>query len=114
MKRNLEKAMVERFLRYIKTEKRYSNLTVSAYKRDLEQFGSYLINIYEIHDITEATTQMVRSYIVSLKEKGEENRSINRKMSALRSFYKFCLREETIEISPMQGIKSLKQPAPST
>ena len=110
MKRNLEKAMVERFLRYIKTEKRYSNLTVSAYKRDLEQFGSYLINIYEIHDITEATTQMVRSYIVSLKEKGEENRSINRKMSALRSFYKFCLREETIEISPMQGIKSLKQP----
>ncbi len=110
MKRNLEKAMVERFLRYIKTEKRYSNLTVSAYKRDLEEFGIYLINIYELNDITKATTQMVRSFIVSLKEKGQENRSINRKMSALRSFYKFCLREEVIEISPMQGIKSLKQP----
>ena len=102
--------MVERFLRYIKTEKRYSNLTVSAYKRDLEQFEEYLINIYELHDITKATTQMARSYIVDLKEKGEENRSINRKMSALRSFYKFCLREEAIEVSPMQGIKSLKQP----
>ena len=102
--------MVERFLRYIKTEKRYSNLTVSAYKRDLEQFSAYLINIYENDDITKATTQMVRSYVVSLKEKGEENRSINRKMSSLRSFYKFCLREEVIKVTPMQGIKSLKQP----
>ena len=102
--------MIERFLRYIRTEKRYSNLTVSAYKRDLEQFDAYLINIYELHDITKATTEMVRSYVVELKKKGEENRSINRKMSALRSFYKFCLREEAIEISPMQGIKSLKHP----
>ena len=102
--------MIERFLRYIRTEKRYSNLTVSAYKRDLEQFGTYLINIYGQNDIVKATTQMARSYIVNLKEKGEESRSINRKMSALRSFYKFCLREEAIEVSPMQGIKSLKQP----
>ena len=102
--------MIERFLRYIRTEKRYSNLTVSAYKRDLEQFGTYLINIYGQNDIVKATTQMARSYIVSLKEKGEESRSINRKMSALRSFYKFCLREEAIEVSPMQGVKSLKQP----
>ena len=102
--------MVERFLRYIRTEKRYSNLTVSAYERDLRQFAAHLINIYELHDITKADTQMVRSFIVSLKEKGEENRSINRKMSTLRSFYKFCLREEVIKVSPMQGIKSLKQP----
>lgn len=102
--------MLERFLRYIRTEKRYSNLTVSAYERDLKQFETYLINIYKLDDITRATTVMVRSYIVTLKEKGEENRSINRKMSALRSFYIFCLREEAIEVSPMQGIKSLKQP----
>ena len=103
--------MIERFLRYIRTEKRYSNLTVSAYKRDLEQFGTYLINIYGQKDIVKATTEMVRSFMVSLKtDKGEESRSINRKMSALRSFYKFCLREEAIEVSPMQGIKSLKQP----
>ena len=102
--------MLERFLRYIQTEKRYSNLTVSAYKRDLEQFGQYLINIYELDDLTKVTTQMVRSYIVSLKEKGEENRSINRKMSTLRSFYKFCLREKVVSVSPLQGVKSLKPP----
>lgn len=110
MMRNLEAVMLERFLRYIQTERRYSNLTVSAYKKDLEQFAEYLINIYELNDITKATNQMARSYVVRLKEMGEENRSINRKMSALRSFYKFCLREESVEISPMQGIKSLKQP----
>ncbi len=110
MMRNLEAVMLERFLRYIQTERRYSNLTVSAYKKDLEQFAEYLINIYELNDITKATNQMARSYVVRLKEMGEENRSINRKMSALRSFYKFCLREEAVEISPMQGIKSLKQP----
>jgi len=110
LKRNLGTAMLERFLRYIQTEKRYSNLTVSAYERDLKECAAHLINIYELDDITKATTEMLRSFFVSLKEKGEENRSINRKMSSLRSFYKFCLREEAIEISPMQGIKSLKQP----
>lgn len=103
--------MVERFLRYIKTEKRHSSLTVSAYARDLKQFQSYLINMYELDDITKATTQMVRSYIVDLKkEKGEGNRSINRKISSMRSFYKFCLREEVVSVSPMQSVKSLKQP----
>lgn len=111
MKPNLEKIMLDRFLRYIKTEKRYSTLTVSAYRLDIEQFKAYLINMYELDDITKATTQMVRSYIVDLKkEKGEGNRSINRKISSMRSFYKFCLREEVVSVSPMQGVKSLKQP----
>lgn len=61
--------MLERFLRYIQTEKRYSNLTVSAYKRDLEHYKAYLINIYELDDMTKATTQMVRSYLVDLKKR---------------------------------------------
>ncbi len=103
--------MIDRFLRYIKTEKRYSTLTASAYKQDLEEFAAYLINIYEVDDITKADNQMVRSYIVDLKQdKRRKNRSINRKISALRSFYKFCLREEAVTVSPMQGVKSLKQP----
>ena len=102
--------MIERFIRYIKTEKRYSNLTVASYRRDLEQFRLYLINIYELDDITAATTPMVRSYIVKMNGEGLENRSINRKISTLRSFYRFCLREEVVSVSPMQGIKSLKQP----
>lgn len=102
--------MLERFIRYIQTEKRYSSLTVSAYKRDLEQFLQYLINIYDVSDITQATGQMVRSYVAYIKKNGLENRSINRKISALRSFYKFCLREKVIAVTPLQGVKSLKQP----
>lgn len=103
--------MLERFIRYIQTEKRYSAHTVAAYSNDLEHLQKYLINIYNQKDLTKADTQMLRSYIVDLKKDDNmENRSINRKMSALRSFYKFCLREGVIEISPMQGINSMKQP----
>ena len=103
--------MLERFIRYIQTEKRYSAHTVAAYSNDLEHLQKYLINIYNQKDLTKADTQMLRSYIVDLKKDDNmENRSINRKMSALRSFYKFCLREGVIEVSPMQGIKSMKQP----
>lgn len=102
--------MIDRFIRYVIVERRYSEHTAVAYKRDLDQFLQYLINIYEIDDLCEANTSMVRSYMVLLKENGMENRSINRKLSSLRSFYKYCLREGVLELSPLQGIKSLKQP----
>lgn len=102
--------MFERFLRYIETEKRYSIHTVSAYRRDLNQFRIYLINIYELDDMTKATGEMVRSYVVRLKNEGFENRSINRKISSLRAFYKFCLREKEITVTPMQSVKSLRRP----
>ena len=103
-------AMLERFIRYIETERRYSVHTVSSYRRDVEQFSTYLINIYNVDDVLRATTEMVRSYVVSLKEGGMESRSINRKLSSLRSFYRFCLREKEISENPMRGVKSLKQP----
>lgn len=103
-------AMLEWFIRYIETERRYSVHTVSSYRRDVEQFSTYLINIYNVDDVLRATTEMVRSYVVSLKEGGMESRSINRKLSSLRSFYRFCLREKEISENPMRGVKSLKQP----
>lgn len=102
--------MLERFIRYIETERRYSVHTVSSYRRDVEQFSTYLINIYNVDYVLRATTEMVRSYVVSLKEGGMESRSINRKLSSLRSFYRFCLREKEISENPMRGVKSLKQP----
>ena len=102
--------MLERFIRYIETERRYSVHTVSSYRRDVEQFSTYLINIYNVDDVLRATTEMVRSYVVLLKEGGMERRSINRKLSSLRSFYRFCLREKEISENPMRGVKSLKQP----
>ena len=70
-----DSVMIDRFIRYIQTERRYSNLTVLAYSRDLEEFVKYLINIYGVADITQATTAMVRSFMVELKKNGQENRS---------------------------------------
>lgn len=103
--------MIEEFVRYIQTEKRYSEHTVNAYRRDLEQFAAYICNTYDIADLLNVTTPMVRSYIVGLKVAGMENRSINRKISSLRSFYLFCVRENFIERTPLSGIKALKQPS---
>lgn len=98
------------FTRYIQTEKRYSTHTVEAYLRDLTHFSGYLNTVYELTDFTQINTNHIRSYIVLLKEQNFKNKSINRKLSSLRSFYKFLLRKKQIEFDPFVGIKSLKQP----
>ena len=102
--------MLQRFLRHIETEKRYSIHTVNAYKRDLEQLVDFLKNNYEIENLLSVNSEIIRSYIIELKESGFENRSINRKISSLRTFYSYYLREKEITISPVAEIKSLKQP----
>lgn len=102
--------MIANFVRYIQTEKRFSSHTVRAYKKDLEQFSDYLIKKYELDNILLVDNQIIRSYIIDLKEEGLENRSINRKISSLRSFYCHCIREGYVKATPLAGIKSLKQP----
>ena len=102
--------LVDKFIAYILAERRFSALTVEAYQRDMEQFAAYLKKDFEIDDLTQVKTTMVKSYIVKMKEDGLTNRSINRKISTLRTFYKYCLREGLIEKSPMTGIKALKLP----
>ena len=102
--------LIDQFIGYIQAEKRFSTLTVEAYQSDMDQFAHFLKDKFEIEDLTQVNTMMLKSYIVHLKEEGLVNRSINRKMSTLRTFYKYCLRENLMEKSPMTGIKALKQP----
>ena len=102
--------LIDQFIAYIQAEKRFSPLTVEAYQRDMEQFVDYLRVEYELEDLVKVDKLMVKSYIVHLKEEGLVNRSINRKISTLRTFYKYCLRENLMEKSPMTGIKALKLP----
>ena len=102
--------LTNEFISYLQAEKRFSALTVEAYQRDLAQFAGYLKAEYELEDLTQVEKQMVKSYIVRMKEEGLVNRSINRKISTLRTFYKYCLRENLMEKSPMTGIKALKLP----
>ena len=102
--------LIDQFIGYIRAEKRFSVLTVEAYQRDMLQFAEFMRTEYDIEDLTQVKTTQVKSFIVHLKSEGLENRSINRKMSTLRTFYKYCLRENLMEKSPMTGVKALKQP----
>jgi integrase/recombinase XerC len=103
-------ATVEGFLNYLEFEKRFSKHTVLSYKKDLEQFSSFLKNQFETEDIDQASPSMVRSWQVHLKEAGAEARTMNRKLSCLRSFYKFCLRNGIITKNPLYNIKAVKTP----
>ena len=100
---------VDKFILYLEAEKRFSKLTLVAYRNDMEQFAHYVKGEYDIDDLTKVSTPIVKSYLVCLKEKGLANRSINRKLTTLRTFYTYCMREGVLEKTPMTGIKSLKQ-----
>ena len=62
--------MLQRFLRHIETEKRYSVHTVNAYKRDLEQFSDFVKINYEIKDLLSINSEIIRSYIINMKDSG--------------------------------------------
>ncbi len=99
---------MESFLNYIKYERRYSIHTVLAYEKDLLQFKSFLSKEFEIEVIREANHSIVRSWIIHLMESGIAAQSINRKIACLKSFFKYQLREGTVESNPMNKISSLK------
>lgn len=98
----------QRFLKYLQYERRYSAHTLLAYSKDLEQFFNYIEKTYEIKEVKDITHVFVRSWIVSLMEEKINSRSARRKISSLKSFFKFCLREKSIERNPMQKIVSPK------
>ena len=102
--------LAEKFLQYIKYEKRYSYNTCVAYKNDLEQFYTYLSNTFEIYEIEKINHQMIRSWLTSLMESGIQARSINRKITTLKSFYKYLLKENVVAINPTIKIISPKTP----
>lgn len=100
--------MIPYFLQHIQYEKRLSHHTITAYEGDLKQFSAYLLFQYELKEPEKADFQMIRSWIVSMVEEKIENRSINRKIATLRSFYNFLQRHKVIQSDPMLKIKALK------
>lgn len=93
--------MVESFLRYIRYEKNYSSLTVISYKNDLLQFKEYCERMTGQFDPLQVDVALVRSWMMSLSEAGMEMSSVKRKVSALRSFFKYLKREGKIKESPL-------------
>ncbi|MEQ9009365.1 MAG: site-specific integrase, partial [Ekhidna sp.] len=100
--------MVETFLKYLSFEKRYSPHTVQAYKKDLLQFSHFILADFEISDLLEVRHPQIRGWVVSLMDKGISAKSVNRKIATLKSFYKFLLGREYIELNPTSQIKPLK------
>lgn len=96
------------FLDYLLLEKKYSKLTIHAYQKDIVEFSGFIGLEYGNNSIDTVNYSQIRSWIVSLVEKGISNRSINRKVSALNSYYKFLLKTESIQINPLAKHKALK------
>jgi integrase/recombinase XerC len=103
---------VNNFLNYLRFEKRYSSHTIAAYEEDLKQFFTYLREQFSMPSpaLAEIAPSFVRSWLASLKENKNSAKTINRKISSLKSFFKYHLRTGQLEQSPMATIISPKTP----
>lgn len=96
------------FTDYLLLEKNYSKLTVKAYQADLESFQNFIATEYHSEAIKKINYSQIRSWIVSLVEADITNRSINRKISSLNTYYKFLLKVGDIKQNPLAKHKALK------
>lgn len=99
---------VEMFLQYLGFEKRYSKYTLISYGTDLSQFQNFLSLEYQISDISCVHHQIIRSWIYFLLESGLSTRSVNRKITTLKSFFKYLVNENIISENPTRKIISPK------
>lgn len=96
------------FIDYLRFQKRYSKHTVIAYKKDLEDFFLFLFNEFDFSKTETISSAMVRTWLAKLKERNITSKSINRKISSLKSFFKFLMKEGVIDTTPMSIISSPK------
>ena len=99
---------VQSFIDYLKFEKRYSVHTIRSYQDDLVQFFDFLDKQFGKLTLTEISSSFVRSWLASLKDDAVTARTINRKISTLKSFFKFQLKQGKVENTPMGNIISPK------
>ena len=98
--------LIFKFLEYLKAERNYSEETLRAYKNDLQQFGEYLLDREKVDDFLKVNSQMVRNFCGYLLKYGYDKRSVCRKLSALKSFYRFLKESKKIEKNPATIVKS--------
>jgi len=102
--------MINSYLKYLQTEKRYSSHTILSYETDLCQFSDFLHQIDSSITIEQATSKTIRGWMVLLIEKKISPRSVNRKIASLRSFYKFLLKRSIIRDNPATKLRPVKTP----
>ena len=99
---------LSKFIDYLLLEKNYSQHTVKAYQNDIEAFASFAAAAYGYSEIGSVNYGVIRSWIVTLVDAGISNRSINRKISSLKTYYKFLLKTKQIDATPLAQHKALK------
>lgn len=100
---------IHQFLDYLRVEKKYAELTIRAYGDDLHEFQHFFIGETDSEEIEKAVKKHLRNFLMELSSRGLSERTINRKISSLKSYYKYLLKIGALEVSPMFGISSLKQ-----
>ena len=96
------------FIDYMTLEKRFSSHTINAYRKDLESFATYTKSHYQLTNLAKVEYAIIRDWIVHLSSTGIKSQSINRKCSALKSYFKFLQKLDEIDQSPMQFHRQLK------
>jgi len=99
---------LQSFLDYLQFEKRYSPHTLLSYQNDLEQFFAYLTSQFDAPPVAEIKAMFIRSWLAELKEEGISSKTINRKISSLKSFFKYEIRTGVLAQTPMTTIVAPK------
>jgi integrase/recombinase XerC len=99
---------IVQYLQYVEFEKKQAKHTLINYKVDLTQFENYITQIYQITQIEQVTHYHIKSWLVHQINEGLKNRSVARKISTLKSFYNFLLREQLVTINPLNKVQAPK------
>ena len=99
---------IQEFLNYLAFQKRYSKYTIVSYSTDLTAFFDFIFLEYQTTNLAEISTPMVRSWLATLKGEKMASRTINRKISSLKSFFKYQLKLKNVVASPLSTTSSLK------
>ena len=104
--------LIDSFLDHLRYERNYSERTITSYRVDLLQFEEYFKRKEEKNEFTTADADLIRGWVVSLMDEKCKPASVNRKLSALRSFYRFLIREGKVTVNPMVKIVGPKKKKP--
>ena len=105
-------AHIDSFLDYLRLERAYSPRTVQSYGMDLNEFEAYLRRTDAELTLETVDADNVRNWTMEMMEAGQKETSVNRRLSALRSFYRYLLRKEVVKVSPMQTVRGPKKKKP--
>ncbi|WP_294627911.1 tyrosine-type recombinase/integrase [uncultured Bacteroides sp.] len=100
--------LIESFLDYLRYERNYSDKTVIAYGEDIRQLQEFAQEEYGKFNPLEVEAELIREWIVSLMDKGYTSTSVNRKLSSLRAFYRYLLKQGVATVDPLCRIKGPK------